>query len=84
MMDGNTADSTDSSSILGSENKETGLDYIIVRESKWDIKCDGSRLSNVEMPLQRSNIKTFIAWPRLMTEKSRPQYLEDSFLCTVP
>jgi E3 ubiquitin-protein ligase SHPRH len=76
MMDGNTADSTDSSSILGSENKETGLDYIIVRESKWDIKCDGSRLSNVEMPLQRSNIKTFIAWPRLMTEKSRPQYIE--------
>jgi len=43
-------------------NRDKELDYIVVNQSTWDIRCAGSKLSGMEMPLERSNIRPYVLW----------------------
>ncbi|TVY73430.1 putative ATP-dependent helicase [Lachnellula suecica] len=40
------------------------LDYVVVKQSTWDIKLAGSKLSNVETPIKRNNIRPYLHWNR--------------------
>lgn len=43
---------------------QSELDYIIVKQSSWDIKCAGSNLSNFETPIERRNVRLYVHWAR--------------------
>ena len=42
--------------------KERELDYIIVKESTWEIKYAGSKLASLETPLERDDIRRSTHW----------------------
>lgn len=44
--------------------KQPELDYIVVKQSTWDIKCAGSKLSNFQAPLKRGNVRPYVHWTR--------------------
>ena len=44
----------------GTPTSKQEIDHIIVKQSIWEIECAGSRLSQMETPLQRDNIKAWI------------------------
>ena len=37
------------------------LGYITVNQSTWEVKCDGSKLSGIETPVERNNVKAYIS-----------------------
>jgi E3 ubiquitin-protein ligase SHPRH len=39
---------------------EPELDHIVVKQSKWEIKCTGSKLSGLETPLDRDHVKVAV------------------------
>ncbi|KAG0645405.1 putative ATP-dependent helicase [Hyphodiscus hymeniophilus] len=44
----------------GLGSKEQELDHIVVKESTWVVECAGSKLSKLETPLGRDNVKVFV------------------------
>ncbi|TVY43470.1 putative ATP-dependent helicase [Lachnellula occidentalis] len=52
--------------------KEAGLDHIIVKQSSWDIKCVGSKLSNLHGTVERNNVRPYVHW----TRERVPEYIE--------
>jgi E3 ubiquitin-protein ligase SHPRH len=51
----------------GSQQQENGtvgesLDYITVGQSKWEVKCNSSKLSGIQTPLEITNVKTYVGW----------------------
>lgn len=58
-------------SLHGDGSADKPLDYIVVNQSTWEIQCDSSKLSNIESPLERTNLKAYVSW-----DKARgPQYI---------
>ncbi|TVY36568.1 putative ATP-dependent helicase [Lachnellula subtilissima] len=52
--------------------QEAGLDHIVVRQSSWDIKCVGSKLSNFHGTIERTNVRPYVHWTRGRV----PEYIE--------
>jgi E3 ubiquitin-protein ligase SHPRH len=52
--------------------KKVELDHIIVKQSSWDIKCAGSKLSNFDTPIERNNVRPYVHWTRGRV----PEYVE--------
>jgi len=51
---------------------ESELEHIIVKESRWEIQCAGSRLSELDTPIERSDIRPYVHW----TQYSKPDYID--------
>jgi E3 ubiquitin-protein ligase SHPRH len=45
-----------------SASKEPELEHIVVKETKWGIPCAGSKLSELDRPIERSGIWPYIHW----------------------
>ena len=56
------------------QKKDPELDFIVVNASKWEIKCPGSNLEEIPVPLRRRNIKPFILWGR--SRDNNPKCIE--------
>jgi E3 ubiquitin-protein ligase SHPRH len=55
-----------------SSAKQPELDYIVVKQSSWDIKCAGSKLSNFQTPVEKKNVRPYVHWAR----GGRAEFLE--------
>lgn len=55
-----------------SPNKEPELEHIVVHQSRWEIQCTSSKLSELDTPVERSNIRTYVFWDRYRV----PEYIE--------
>jgi E3 ubiquitin-protein ligase SHPRH len=53
-------------------NKEPELEHIVVHQSRWEIQCPSSKLSELGTPVERSNIRTYVFWD----QSSVPDYIE--------
>jgi E3 ubiquitin-protein ligase SHPRH len=58
--------------VVSSSNKEPELEHIVVHQSRWEIPCTSSKLSELDTPVERSNIRIYVFWDR----HSVPEYIE--------
>jgi E3 ubiquitin-protein ligase SHPRH len=49
------------------------VEYITVKLSKWDIKCSSSKLSQYQLPIERSHVRPYVHWVK---GDKNPEYLE--------
>jgi len=66
---------------IGKEQEDDYNSYILVKQSNWDIRCPGSKLSGRTTPLKRENIKPFVLYSSsrpiridILDEKKRRLY----------
>ncbi len=45
-----------------SPSKDPELEHIVVHQSRWEIQCTGSKLSELDTPVERSDIRSYIFW----------------------
>jgi E3 ubiquitin-protein ligase SHPRH len=55
-----------------SSNKKPELEHIVVHQSRWEIQCTSSKLSELDTPVERSNIRTYVFWDQY----SVPSHIE--------
>jgi E3 ubiquitin-protein ligase SHPRH len=52
--------------------KDPELEHIVVHQSRWEIQCMGSKLSELHTPIERSDIRPYIYW----AQHWGPSYIE--------
>jgi E3 ubiquitin-protein ligase SHPRH len=56
----------------GSAGGEPEPEHIVVKQSVWDIKCAGSQLYQLEIPIERRDIRPYVHW----NSRLGPEYIE--------